>query len=625
MLQPEEIAGIVNEVLDLQKKSKNLLGKDSGYPDYWDGYLSSVKAMEDIEVHAKEGEFPERLISAYAPNMTDLERKYVKNNYRQVTRPVFIDMVNTIGRAFSDNNWSIMYKEDSDFRDYVENGIAKTPLKMNVESYIKSVVPTVKLIDAMGCIAVKPYKISTEVIDGQIRYSDETPQPIPIYYEVEDLRAFKEGEYYLFITEEKSLVMVGNRQERTGFIYEFYDDENIWKIIQKGAKKDNVFDVVLYFTHNGEGIPVTQLKGVPHVEGGSIQWRSQFGFAVPVLDDALVNSNNLRSVMANCMFPYRVMVGNTCEHKLELNGVIKCCDGRGWFDDMENGKQITCSGCGGSGLKDRISPLGVMLLNPPNDPLDQKGETNTSQPAMYYVSPTVDVPQFVRSEIEQFIAKARQILHLRESNTQVNGNENTTATGMVIDEKSLYAFIKPISDQIFETYGFILDWIGIQRYGSKQEYTLIAPITFDFKTEYDYLMEISEAIKNGLPPFVVHTIVFKYLKTMFYNQLETASAFNLITSIDRLLTMDDEEVTVKLAQGLIAPWEVVLHDSAVTFIIQLTQTNPRFLEQDLATQEAQIVELAKQKATETKATTPLSPQNIVQSVLKASVTPQIGA
>ena len=159
----------------------------------------------------------------------------------------------------------------------------------------------------------------------------------------------------------------------------------------------------------------------------------------------------------------------------------------------------------------------------------------------------------------------------------------------------------------------------------KQDYTLIAPITFDFKTEYDYLMEISEAIKNGLPPFVVHTIVFKYLKTMFYNQLETASAFNLITSIDRLLTMDDEEVTVKLAQGLIAPWEVVLHDSAVTFIMQLSQSNPRFLEQDLATQETQIVELAKQKALETKSMTPLSPQNIVDSVLKASVTPQIGA
>jgi hypothetical protein len=472
---------------------------------------------------------------------------------------------------------------------------------------------------------VKPYKIATEVVDGQIRYSDETPQPIPVYYEVEDLRAFKDGEYYLFLTEEKSLVTVGNRQERSGFIYEFYDDENIWKIIQKGAKKDNLFDVVLYFTHNGEGIPVTQLKGVPHVDGGSIQWRSQFGFAVPVLDDALVNSNNLRSVMANCMFPYRVMVGNTCEHRLELDGQIKCCDGRGWFDDMEHGTQVKCPSCGGSGLKDRVSPLGVMLLSPPREPFDQKGETGTSQPAMYYVSPSVDVPQFVRDEIEQFMLKARQILHLRESNTQVKGGENTTATGMVIDEKSLYAFIKPISDQIFEIYGFVLDWIGIQRYGAKQDYTLIAPITFDFKTEYDYLMEISEAIKNGLPPFVVHTIVFKYLKTMFYNQLETASAFNLITAVDRLLTMDDGEVTIRLAQGLVAPYEVVLHDSAVTFLMTLTQENPRFFEQDLATQEAQLVELAKAKSLETKGNMPLSPQTLVDNVMRASLIPQIGA
>jgi hypothetical protein len=231
----------------------------------------------------------------------------------------------------------------------------------------------------------------------------------------------------------------------------------------------------------------------------------------------------------------------------------------------------------------------------------------------------------VRDEIERFFVRARQILHLRESSTQVKGSTDTTATGMVIDEKALYSFIKPISDQIFAKYAFILDWIGIQRYGEKQEYVLIPPITFDFKTEYDYLMEISAAIKNGLPPFVVHTIVFKYLKTMFYNQLETAAAFNLITATDRLLAMDDEEVTIKLSQGLIAPYEVVLHDSAVSFIMQLQQENPSFLEQDTKVQQEQLIALAQAKATETKLNTPLSPQNIVNKVLNSSLTQQLNA
>jgi hypothetical protein len=460
MLQPEEIAVIIDKVIDLQKKSKNLLGQDTGrLPEYWEGYNDAVSAMEAIEIHAKQGEFPDKLIASYAPNMTDLERKYVRANYRQVTLPIFVDFVNTIGRAFSDNNWALSYKEDDDFRMYVERKIAKTPLKMNVENYIKSVVPGIKLTDAMGCIAVKPYKVSKEVIDGEVIFSDEQPRPIPFYYESEDLVGYEEGEYYLFITEENSIVTVGNRQEKSGFVYELYDENNIWKIIQIGAKKDNQFKVELYFQHNGGDIPVTMLKGVPYPNDGEIQWRSVFGYAVPVLDDALVNSNNLRSTMANCMFPYRVMVGSTCEHKLNLDGQVKCCDGRGWFDDFEHNTQVKCPGCGGSGLKDRISPLGVMLLKPAEQVFNQPGETSTSQPAMYYVSPDVSVPTFVRQEIEQFLAKARQILHLRESSTQVTGSTDLTATGMVIDEKSLYSFIKPISDQIFETYAFILDWI----------------------------------------------------------------------------------------------------------------------------------------------------------------------
>ncbi len=626
MYTPEQIAEVVNEAIKIEKKNRDLLGREKDHrAEYWSGYLEAVDAMERIEVHAKQGKFPNQLIDSFAPNMTDLERQYVKNNYRQVTLPIFVDMVNTIGRAFSDNNWSVNY-QDEDFQEYVEQTIAKTSLKMSVEEYVKSVVPGIKLMDAMGCICIKPVKVATEIDhQGNIVFSDQMPDPVPVYYKISQLRGYEDGNYYLFLTEEKSTVKVGNRDEKSGFVYEFYDNTSIYKIRQIGAKKDNLFEVVLYFTHNGEGegIPVTMLMGVPHVNESVMQWRSPFGYVVPILDDAIVLSNNLRSVMANSMFPYRVMVGNTCEHKLDLDGQTKCCDGRGWFDDYEHNTQIKCPSCGGSGLKDRISPLGVMLLNPPKEPFDQKGESSTTQPAMYYVSPDVAVPTFVREEIERFFVRARQILHLRESSTQVKGSD-TTATGMVIDEKALYSFIKPISDQIFTIYRFILDWTSLERYGEKKEYTLIPPITFDFKTEYDYLMEISEAIKNGLPPFVVHTIVFKYLKTMFYNQLETAAAFNLITSTDRLLTMDDDEVALKVSKGLILPYEVILHDSAVTFIMQLLQDNPSYLNQELATQQQQLIDVAKAKAVEGQTALPTSPQNIVQSILNRTTPAQIG-
>jgi hypothetical protein len=128
-------------------------------------------------------------------------------------------------------------------------------------------------------------------------------------------------------------------------------------------------------------------------------------------------------------------------------------------------------------------------------------------------------------------------------------------------------------------------------------------------------MEISMAIKNGLPPFVVHTIVLKYLKTLFYNQLESASAFNLIVQSDRLLTMNDDELQLGLSKGIVADWEVILHDSAVSFVMELQRANPRFFEQDLNTQIQQLTDIAKLKANENRALRPTSPQNNINTIL----------
>jgi hypothetical protein len=222
--------------------------------------------------------------------------------------------------------------------------------------------------------------------------------------------------------------------------------------------------------------------------------------------------------------------------------------------------------------------------------------------------------------VNAHIREARRVLHIRDTSTQVQGAENMTATGMVIDEKALYAFIKPIIDQQFEVGEFILYWIGIERYGEPQEFILTPPITFDFKTEYDYLMEISLAIKNGLPPFVVHTIVLKYLKTLFYNQLESASAFNLIVQSDRLLTMDDEEVTMKLARGVISDWEVVLHDSAVSFVMDLVRENPSYFDQDIQAQIDQLVAKAQSVAASSRASRPTSPQSLVNAIASGATT-----
>lgn len=620
MLDIPMIQHIVDRVLKVEKKTD--FGQIPYVPkkkpdEYFPGYWLAVEAMEEIAPHALKGHYPERLIAVRAPNMTDIERKYIYDNFKQITLPVYVDWLNTIKRAYADNNWAIEYPQDDgaegSFRHYVEQGLKKTSIKMSLKDFVKQILPSVRTVDAMGCLAVKPDRIKTEIIDGEQVIASELLEPVPVYYSSRQLHSFADGEFYLFLTNEKTTVTVGGRDEDTGFVYELYDTHAIYKIKQVGAKKDYQYIIEEYYRHDTGDCPVVRLGGIPEYRDGTMTYISPFSYVTPLLDEALLDANMLRGVKATTMFPYRVMVGNICEHKMELGGEIKCCDGRGWFDDYQHNTVVKCPSCGGSGLRDRVSPMGVMLMRP--EDTTGQSELKVTQPAMYYVSPSVDVPQFTRQEIKDAIKEARRVLHIRDSSTEVKGAEDMTATGMVIDEKALYAFIKPIADQDFALYAFMLHWSGVMRYGTPQEFILTPPISFDFKTEYDYLMEISLAIKNGLPPFVVHTIVLKYLKTLFYNQLESAAAFNLIVQCDRLLCLDDEEVAVKLSRGIVMDWEVILHDSAISFVMELTRDNERFLEQPLETQITAMQEMAKAKAAEGRTLRPASAPSVVNALL----------
>jgi len=620
MMTEQEIRAVTDRVIDTMRKSKDR--KDEGLPEYHNTYVHSIEMKEAIEVHAIPGKKPTKLVADRAPNQTDQEFRYAMANYQQTTMPVFLDAVHTMQRAFSDNNWSIDYRQgddkQNDLQEYFEVTIADTPLKLTYESYMFQVVPSLKMIDAMGCIGYKPAFIPVVetmegefLIDGSVLFD-----PIPQYYPCESVMAYMESKWYLFLTEERSWVDWGHGKEQTGLVFEFYDDTTIWRIEQTGKKIDWEFNYVVYYNHNLGYCPVDRLKGIPANLNGEIIFQSLFLFATPLLNDVILDSIMLRSVKAACVFPYRVMAGNICLNTMEINGEIQNCDGTGWFRDHTTGKSICCPACLGSGAKDRISPHGVLLLKP--ETAFKEGELKTSQPAMYYVEPTVSTPTFLRSEIETNTNKSRQILHLRDSATKVQTTAtDVTATEVVMDQKALYSTVKMFSDQVFDLYEFGIRTMGRMRYGDAfEEPIIVRSVTFDFATEYEYMERISMAIKNGMPSFVVYEIVLRYIKTMFYNETDRAQAFDLLVTTDSLLVIPYDQINLELARGIRAPWEVVLHDSGISIIKSLTIANPSFFDQEVQAQKDQLIAEAKRIADTNKAAMPTSSTNVVDSVLR---------
>lgn len=607
MTEEEIVLAALEKAKDSSKKLSS--GKEFGFHPL---YKESVDAMMSISYHAKRGIFPEPLFKNSSPNVEDKELKYIKDNFKQTTLPVYVDYIATITRPFGDGNWSIEYREVEDeytqnektFQKYVEEEL---PIYKSLENFIKFVLPNIKTIDANGFLAVRPEHIEykfledgTEVIDD-----DKLYKPTVYYFDSARVIDFDSDEYYLFLSNSKSKVKVASEYKSEGNIFELYTRTAVYIIRQVGDKSKYLFEWELFFKNKNNEIPVTQLKGIPSkVEDDEIFWASPFSYSTDLLDLALINANWLQASIKKCVYPHVVMFGSKCEFKDDSGNM--CQDGMIHFGRPN---ETTCPQCNGSGLKSRLSPLGTLLLQPTTT--ITQGEEKTTQPPLQFVSPQVDTLEYIEKKIDSDEQKARNILKLRTKNSRTKTTGDVTATEIYDDSKAMTAFVKPISDQIFNIYEWALRNISIQRYGSdKYSPVLSYPKTFDFKTPEDYLFDISEAIKNNLPPSFIQAILMQYINSFYGDSSKSTEIFRVVVNADRLFGLSQDEINVKMAKGTIDKCEDILHSSILYFINELVLAEKDWY---LKPMETKIAEL-QTKAKETVSSITTSSQSGIYNV-----------
>jgi hypothetical protein len=557
---------------------------------------------DSILPHTRPDIYPAHLLSVRAPNQTDAQAEYIRANYKPTTLSVFEDFKATISRAFADQNWSIRYSPELEpifgedtFQRYVNQEIERFG---SLEAFVKTMLPTLKLIDPNGIIAIEPNDVDTfENEDGEEIISNELINPMPEYYSCKSIVGQDYGQYYMVITDDYSKVRNGSKEEKSGIVLEIYDTMNIWKVYQIGKKSDYTFsEPELYYSHNLGYVPAQKLQGMPQLIGGEINFQSPFITAVPLLDQVILDESYLQISKATSAFPFMVALGEICEFTDREGN--KCQDGQ-IFDPI-NGGYRTCSSCNGSGVKSRFSPTGMLLIKPKT--ALSEGDSALSGEYLKFVSPPMDTLNFLRTEIEQQMAKARRILHLPSSDETGTIGEASTATGSLNKLRALYAFIKPISDQLFNLYEFCLVTMGRMRYGENfGGVNLVYPTSFDISTPSDYLAVISEGVKAGVPPSITFSNVYNYIKAIHYTDEETSAVYDLILNADELLLMSSADIALRVANGTIEKYQDVIHHSAPQLIMELirnhipTEGAQRFIDLPMAEQIAALNRLASDR------------------------------
>jgi len=565
-----------------------------GYNDKvepYEGYNDIVEKYKRILVHSEGGCFPDSLFEKRAPNETEEEFEYRKQNFKQITLPVFLDYLNTRGRAWHNSNWSIIYQEDdklfgeNTLQEYLEDGLY---LHGSLVNFCTTTMAKVKAQDPNGVIIVKPYKYDFKEVEGEVKIDDQKLlEPTCYYYSCENVLAYEEENHALVILEEKSIVTKENKQVKAGYILEYHTPLSYYEIRQVGKYNDFSFEITEILNHNFGQMLARRLEGIPAIKYNKMFFESPFGHCIDHLDLALLKASNLFIAESKSAYPVRIMLGNECDF---FDGQNKCVGGN-IFEATESGVPTMkqCPSCKGTGLKNRISPNGELLFNG-KDLSDQNVSSNE---IMRYVSPDSDILKYLREGIEIDINAGRKILHLSTTSDVANTNSET-ATFNNLENKALLSFVSQIANQEFDMYAFCIDAIGWLRYGTKYKRpTLVRPNSFDFTTENDYLTLLKTARESNVPAYLLRVILNKYISNLYFSTTESAKEYALLVNVDRIFEYNNDEVKTKLAQGTITDIEAIIHDSGSYIIEQLKKESQNFLDMPFETQKQMVIEKAQ--------------------------------
>ena len=584
------ISVIENTVVPILKENHQMGSrKKKEKREYFPGYRKNVEMMHEAAIHA-DSIFPADLFERIAPNQSGEDFQYIESTYQCITGDVFDDFSNTVKRGLI--NGAIEWpKRDSaeknPLKEYVKY---KIPQFNSLYEFVKSMADR-KLVDANAVIGIhfKPAAVNAEgEIEGGIL-------PYPTIFTCD--RVVFVGDDGEFIVEryEKSIVSEGGTEYKAGKKYLGFAENEYFYASQYGVKGDYTFEYDEY-PHGLEFIPAMRLMGVPTIVADKLHFKSPFSNAVPKLNLAALDSANLLVIKRKVTYPTRAFVAQKCRNQ---KNSAPCIDGIIKWSDGEKTHSETCGQCHGTGLVGVFGPNSELLISHDDDPNSKQIRASD---AMAYISPSVDTPKFLREEINNYIKAAKEVLHLKAQPRTAGG---ITATEKNIDLKSTEAFIKPISDQIWHLYAFMMDSIGILLLG-REEYekvkpTIIPAKEFEIITAEDYIYQLAEAKKSGLPSFVISSIIYNMMMAMNFGDSEGMKIFELIQASDRFWTASPDQVALALSRNTAQRWEVVLHDSALPIVIEAIETHvetseyPSFFDLPMGDQIERIQQLAKSK------------------------------
>lgn len=524
-------------------------------PEFNPIYKDTILLHLEVAVHSDIHHFPYNLLKEKAPNQTVKEWEYQKHLYQNPTNATWErakDKTKIIGNPqnFSITGWDDMQREYF-YEDY--------PAYSSLESYFFDIVRDKKIDFPNQALVVRPKEIPMKLVNDELVPDQSVEiEPIAVIYEERQIIKFKEDVFCLILTDEKSLVNIGDKIVEEGLVFEFYDKNAIYKAMQFGNKSDMIFNIFEWYCHDWGKLPCQKLKGKPIQKNNEILYASHFAKAIPDLNDVIRLHSNLMMSTYTIAFPRIIELVDKC--RFERNG--NRCNG-GQIFDAETKSNVDCPSCKGTGKTSNRDVTGVYEVDAEQG-FSGNDYTLPLNPPVQFVSPNAEILKYLMELIDMKRKHAFKFL--------IDKNEKETATGKLMNREEDHSFIINFSSELFDLFDFAIKAIGFMRFQNAfVEPHVNEPASFSFRTNQEITEEIGKAKEDNLTQPYMKALHLESVNTRFNADPNVQQEVKFTQTIDRLWDASKTEVIALVSSKGATRLEQVIHDSITSIIAMLEQ------------------------------------------------------
>lgn len=540
------------------------------------GNYPNKKACMDLaralSVHAN-GEMPSDKIMSRRPSEPEEIKNYRKTIYVPKTKQAISKVIHSLEKIRRAQDWNIAYNAENVPSSVADNETLERyceynyPTFTSVTNWAFAELLKQSLIDANGIVAV--------ILEKLPQSKAEYCKPVARFFGCDQIVEYVENEYIVLRSKDTTTYHVetkngkGRRINTNGAIYYILTENEFVKYEQTGATK---FDPKQVFVHNCGRLPAWKVGGLfkTRINNDTI-YESRLSGMVADLDEAAREYSDLQAEIIQHIHSEKYAYTNT---------ECPVCKERGYV--IEDGKQVTCSHCNGTGRVLNTSPYGIHLID-----AARAGELQVPTPPIGYIQKDTQIAQLqdtrVRNHIKDALA-AVNMEFLAETPIDQSG------VAKAYDANELNNFVNSVAEDLVRNIDNVYHFINEYRYRTivpneeKRRAMLPAinvPTKFDIVNTTILMQELQGARQAEANPETLRVLETNYAKMQFNTSPDVAERLETVFDLDPLFGVKEENKMTMLQNGGITETAYIISCNIHAFVRRAIFEDKEFCKKDL--------------------------------------------